>query len=78
MHNMAMAHESDTVARQLGNGHHPTCKNYVPYANAMRLLSDLVSGINWWAAQEDGVPDEIWEVYKEVTFILTGSILSDE
>lgn len=31
--------------------------------NPIRLLKALVNGIRRWAAEEDGVPDWLWEEY---------------
>ena len=46
----------------LGNGHHYRCRHFS--ADPMvDIISELVKGIDWWASQEDGVPDELWAAY---------------
>lgn len=62
----------------LGNGHHQECQHYVPNVGAIELINQLVDGIKWWADQEDGVPDELWEAYKKAVFITRGTMLSDD
>jgi hypothetical protein len=27
------------------------------------IIADLVNGIRWWAAQEDGIPSEVWDAF---------------
>jgi hypothetical protein len=69
---------SDHQASLLGNGHHPTCPHFVPTVRAIHLLSELVKGIKWWADQEDGVPDELWDAYREAAFVTTGKWIESE
>jgi len=47
-------------------GHHPTCRCVgEPLDAAFDLISRLVVGIEAWAADEDGVHDEVWEAYRQ-------------
>lgn len=69
---------TDHHAMNLGNGHNPTCPHYVPNVGAVQILTDLVAGIKFWASQEDGVPDEVWEAYKKAVFITEGRLLPDD
>jgi hypothetical protein len=69
---------SDAMASLCGNGHHVACPHFVPTVGAVELLKQLATGIKWWADQEDGVPDELWEPYKKAVFITTGRMISDE
>jgi len=68
----------DVRAMMLGNGHNPRCELFESGAGAMSLLAELAEGIKWWAEQEDGVPDELWEPYKRAVYITTGKMLDDE
>lgn len=66
------------TAMMLGNGHHPNCQHYKPHVGAVALLAKLVDGIKWWADQEDGVPEELWDAYAEATFVAKGKILDPQ
>lgn len=68
---------SDATATLLGNGHHQNCYAFAPDVGAMALLRELVRGIRWWAAQEDGVPDEVWEAYKKAVWITEGRMIDE-
>lgn len=63
----------DLQALMLGNGHNPTCAHYKANQGAVSLLAQLITGIEWWASQEDGVPEELWEPYSRAAFIVRGS-----
>lgn len=69
---------SDMQALMLGNGHNPNCERFVSGAGAVALLKELVEGIKFWASQEDGVPEELWEAYKKAVFIVSGKMLADD
>lgn len=43
--------------------HHPKCPNHDPEAELKTLISDLVCGIEAWAYDEDGVPEDCWDAY---------------
>lgn len=48
--------------------HFPDCANF---GESLReMLSGLVLGIEAWAANEDGVPDEAWEWYEKAKIAL--------
>jgi hypothetical protein len=50
---------------RLLTGHHESCPNLPdPVRVAKDLIRDLIRGIEAWAADEDGVHDEVWEAYK--------------
>jgi hypothetical protein len=54
----------------LNNGHHPNCQHFrCDGAGAIALLSKLADGISYWASQEDGVPDEVWDAYTEAMLL---------
>jgi hypothetical protein len=59
----------------LGNGHHHRCQHFKPDEGAMELLTQLVEGIEYWASQEDGVPEELWDAYARAVFITRGKVL---
>lgn len=40
--------------------HHPNCQHYAPEADARELIEALLTGINNWACDCDGIPDEMW------------------
>ena len=44
-------------------GHHPNCALHP--RNTQDLLQRLVSGIDAWAAEEDGVAAHVWFAYVE-------------
>lgn len=60
------------AARMLGNGHHPKCAAFIPNVEGVLLLKKLVEGIRFWASQEDGVPDELWEAYCRAVIVTEG------
>jgi hypothetical protein len=62
----------DIRRRMLGNGHHEHCKHFKPGVGAIALLGKLVDGIKWWADQEDGIPEELWDAYSQACFISKG------
>ena len=50
------------LGRMILTGHHENCPGSPAVMDATReLLAKLVRGIEYWASQEDGVPDEIWD-----------------
>ncbi len=60
------------VADLLGNGHHHNCGYFVPDVGAVQLLRELVAGIKEWGAQEDGIPEWLWDAYARAVFITEG------
>lgn len=65
---------ADMRPQLLGNGHHEFCDKFEPYQGGMDLLASLVSGIEIWASQEDGVPDWLWEAYSRAHWITRGCL----
>lgn len=54
-------------------GHHVNCERFTfeeIQRGTVDLLSDLVRGIEEWAANEDGVPDFIYEQYRCAKMII--------
>ena len=39
-------------------------------ANAIEIITSLVSGIESWASDEDGVPEGCWEAYWKAKFFI--------
>lgn len=67
----------DMLKSSVNNGHHPQCEHFrYDSSGAAALLKQLTEGIKWWADQEDGVPEELWEAYARAVFITTGRVLS--
>lgn len=50
--------------------HHPNCKKYEPVAELLLALRQMVDGIERWGIDEDGIPDHIWEHWREAKFML--------
>ena len=50
--------------------HHPNCKNYDLIGDSIKLIEKLVSGIELWASEEDGVPDFLWDTYQQARLVL--------
>lgn len=48
--------------------HFPDCINFGE--SLWEMLNGLVRGIEAWAANEDGVPDEAWEWYEKAKLAL--------
>jgi len=48
--------------------HFPDCVHFGE--SLWKLLNGLVRGIEAWAANEDGVPDEAWEWYEKAKLAL--------
>ena len=55
---------SHDLGRVLLTGHHETCPNNPGVESGFKnLVTALVRGIENWASQEDGIPDELWDSY---------------
>lgn len=50
--------------------HHPVCALHDPTADVLSYLRELVRGIEAWAADEDGVHDACWDVYRRAKLVL--------
>lgn len=68
----------DFYTTVFGNGHHYRCEQFRPNEGAIKMLQDLIKGIRYWASQEDGVPDELWEAYSRACFLVEGKMPSEE
>ncbi len=44
--------------------HHSKCPNYNPTSELIKIVTDLLKGIESWASGEDGIPDECFDAYK--------------
>lgn len=64
--------DDDFRLQMIGNGHHRNCQHYKPDVAIYDLLLNLIKGIKWWADQEDGVPDEVFEAYSKAKEIVSG------
>lgn len=62
----------DMPALFFGNGHNPKCDLFKPYDGAKKLIEELIAGVEWWASQEDGIPDEVWSAYERCHWIVRG------
>jgi hypothetical protein len=52
-------------------GHHPECRKGPDAMTAAKdLLRTLTKGMEFWAAQEDGIPEEIWEAYARAKMVI--------
>ena len=59
------------LGHMLLTGHHANCPKSPAVMDAAReLLTKLVRGIEYWASQEDGVPDEIWDAYAQAKAVI--------
>ena len=59
-------------------GHHENCPDRpAPMESARVLISKLVRGIEDWASQEDGIPDDLWETYAHAKAVLGEPINHD-
>ena len=61
----------NTKVRTL-TGHHENCRwGHASYQmqGALCLIQDLVKGIDGWAHDCDGVPDELWPAYKRACLL---------
>ena len=62
---------SHDLGRMILTGHHENCHESPSVMDSTReLLTKLVRGIEYWASQEDGVPDEIWDAYAQAKAII--------
>lgn len=43
--------------------HHPNCKRWDPAADLRALITPLVRGREAWGAEEDGIPEFVWDAY---------------
>jgi len=52
-------------------GHHESCPHSPGVLNASAdLIRSLVRGIEGWASQEDGIPDELWDAYAKAKAVI--------
>ena len=53
-------------------GHHERCpnRNKSETEGAKELIFNLVRGIEYWAAETDGVPEKLWEDYKKAKTVI--------
>ena len=59
------------LGQMILTGHHSECpKSPTGMAATRELLTKLVRGIEHWASQEDGVPDEIWDAYAQAKAVI--------
>ena len=70
------------ATRDLGivmlTGHHEACpKNPGVLAASKILIEKLVRGIEDWASQEDGIPDDLWDAYAHAKSVLGEPINPD-
>ena len=62
------------------NEHHPICPKYSARNERyfiITLLRDLVSGIERWGSECDGVPEECWDAYIRAKKVLLMDIKDD-
>lgn len=59
-------------------GHHRHCPKYRIDAEGMRLLRNLLDGIEEWAADEDGVHWECWDAYRQACLALGRPVSLEE
>jgi hypothetical protein len=69
---------TDARLRMLGNGHHENCSQFLPNVGALKLIEELRNGIKWWGNQEDGIPDQLWEPYRQATLLVKGYVPTEE
>ena len=52
-------------------GHHETCDRRPDLFDASaELIRALVRGIEDWASQEDGIPDDLWDAYSKAKAVI--------
>lgn len=61
-------HWARTESDNWQSEHHQHCP--LEHENVLELVSRLVSGITRWAADEDGVPEELGPTYDEAKRLL--------
>lgn len=49
--------------------HHPSCARYTPMRDAREIIDALLTGIEAWAADEDGVHPECWGAYERACLV---------
>jgi len=70
------------ATRNLGivilTGHHETCERRPDLFDASaELIRALVRGIEEWASQEDGIPDDLWETYAKAKAVIGETVNSN-
>jgi hypothetical protein len=51
--------------------HHPNCPRWDPVGDTRRMLTDLVSGIEEWASDEDNeVHPDCWDAYERALYAI--------
>jgi hypothetical protein len=65
---------SDCQRFMFGNGHNPSCERFMDCDGASKMISALIMGIETWAAEEDGVPEFLWDAYSKAHFAIRGSL----
>lgn len=54
----------EAAMRDWGDDHHPDCPLHS--IHLLPLLRRIADGISRWAGEEDGVPDWLWDDYREL------------
>ena len=70
------------ATRNLGivmlTGHHEACDRRPDLFDASaELIRALVRGIEEWASQEDGIPDDLWDAYAKAKAVIGDTINHD-
>ena len=57
--------------------HHENCPRYDPVGDCLAMLARVVAGMESWAADEDGIHPDCWEVYRDARTAIGRPIIDD-
>lgn len=50
--------------------HHPKCSQYNLELEALKIITALVRGMEYWASDEDGVHYKAWDAYEKAKMMI--------
>ncbi len=53
--------------------HHPQCEKYNLESESLELVNKLIRGIEQWGADEDGIHDDVYDIYCKA-LVFTGQL----
>ena len=72
--------ETENTMITLVTGHSTFCNNCtreLVFTSMTKIISELCNKMMIWGLQEDGIPEEAFDLYKRAVYISTGRVIED-